>query len=233
MKRLIVFVLVMALCVATLSSCKLIDKVKGMFDKTLEEVSEIYDMSQPTKVIATTKQVLGPIELNCSYELITGYVDDSRASVYTVTTEELRSVEEGGNNEEIKDLIKTTTRKTEAIEGIGSRVNGGEWDPEGDIWEIGRGRMALNLDKDAVENVSYDNHTLKFTIPNANVGIVLGEAYAADIASDVEVTIVDDGAVVISIDLHYFLKGDGKNLAESEMTVKVLYTYDLERITIE
>ena len=51
---------------------------------------------------------------------------------------------------------------------------------------------------------------------------------------DVEVTIVNDGAVITSIELHYFLAAnEAANLVESEMTVKVVYTYDLERITIE
>ena len=63
--------------------------------------------------------------------------------------------------------------------------------------------------------------------------LVLGTDFSAYITGDVEITIVDDGAVITSIDLHYHLAGDGANLAESEMTVKVVYTYDLERITIE
>jgi hypothetical protein len=94
--------------------------------------------------------------------------------------------------------------------------------------------MALNLDEDSLENVVYENNTLTFTIPVANVATVLGEEYSQNIGSDVEVVIVDDGAVVTSIDLHYFLKADESiNLPASEMTVKVVYTYDIERINIE
>ena len=85
----------------------------------------------------------------------------------------------------------------------------------------------------ALVNVVYENHTLTFTVPKANVATVFGEEYSKDMSSDVQVKIVDDGAVVTSIELHYNLAGDGANLAESEMTVKVVYTYDLERITIE
>jgi hypothetical protein len=190
-------------------------------------------MSSPTKVVATTEQSFGSYELNCSYELVTGYVDNSLASVYTVTTEELRTVEEGGNTDEVKDMIKSTTKKTEAIEGFGARTNGGDWDPEGSVWAIGRGRMALNLDATAITAMTYENNVLTFTVPADKAAIVLGADYAKNISSDVQVTIVNDGAVVTSVELHYNLAGDGANLAESEMTVKVTYTYDLERITIE
>ena len=231
MKKIIVLMLAVALCVAALTSCQYLDMLKG--DSTLDDVAAMYNMSAPTKVVATTEQNFGSYELNCSYEIVTGYVDNSRASVYTVTTEELRTVEEGGKTEEVKDMIKTTTKKTEAIEGFGSRTNGGDWNPEGDVWTIGRGRMAINLEESALTNVVYENNTLTFVVPVANVATVFGESYAANIASDVEVTIVNDGAVVTSVELHYYLAGDGANLPETEMTVKLVYTYDLERITIE
>jgi hypothetical protein len=231
MKKIIVLILVVALCATALTSCDLINKFFG--PGVLEEVAAMYNMSAPTKVVATTVQSFGAYELNCSYEIVTGYVDNSSASVYTVTTESIRTVEEGGKNEEVKDLITSTTKKTEAIEGFGSRTNGGEWNPDGSVWSIGRGRMAINLDESAVTNVTYDNHVLTFTVPKANAATVFGAEVAADLASDVEVKIVDDGAVITSIDIHYYLAGDGVNLADSEMTVKVVYTYDLERITIE
>lgn len=236
MKKIIVFVLIMALCVPTLFSCGLIDKITGGDDKVTpaQTVAAMYKMSEPTKIVATTKQNIGGLELNCSYELITGYVDNRPASIYIVNTEEIRSVEDGGDNEEVKDIIKKTSSKTEAIEGTGSRVNGGEWNPTGTPLKIFRGGMALNLDEACMSNVKYENNTLTFTVSAANAKTVLGEEYAKNISSDVDVTIVDDGAVIASVELHYFLKGNESiNLVDSEMTVKVLYTYDLERITME
>lgn len=229
MKKIIALILALVLCTASLASCELI---MGKKDTTLTDVATMYNQSAPTKVLTTTVQKFDSYQLNCSYEIVTGYVDNSRASVYTVTTEELRTVEEGGNNEEVKDMIKTTTKKIEAIEGYGSRTNGGEWNPEGEVWTIGRGSMALNLVEDALVNVAYDNHTLTFVVPVANAATVLGAEYAADIVSDVDVKIVDDGAVVTAVELHYYLAGDGANLGQTEMTVKVVYTYDLEKITI-
>ena len=244
MKKIIVFMLLVALCVPALFSCDTINQVAGQLGinfpgsntetDPLTEVTNMYYMSTPTKVVATTKQKIGALELDCSYELVTGFVDDAPASVYTVTSESIRSVEEGGNNEEVKDMIITTTKKTEAVEGLGARTNGGEWNPKGTVWSVGRGRMALNLDANCLVNVVYENHKLTFVIPAEHVATVLGEEYATDVAGDVKVTIVDDGAVITSIDLRYNLKAnESANLVESEMTVKVVYTYDLERITIE
>ena len=93
--------------------------------------------------------------------------------------------------------------------------------------------MAINLDKDSVTDVKYKDNVLTFTVPAANAGTVLGQNYATDIASDVQVTIVNDGAVVTSIELHYSLKGnEAAHLVESEMVIKVVYSYDLEKITI-
>ena len=239
MKKILVLILVVALCVPALFSCK---KTEA---SPLDDVAVMYSQSAPTKVSATTVHKIGYYELNCSYEIVTGYVDGLPASVYTSVVEEVRTVEEGAATEDILELIKKTTKITEAIEGQGARVTSivdkenpvvGKWNPNGTVWTIGRGTMGLNLDKNAVTNVVYENNTLTFTIPESNVATVLDEygqwSYSEDVVGDVEVTIIDDGPVITSIQLHYFLKGDGKNLEDSEMTVTVNYDYKIEQITI-
>ena len=194
----------------------------------------MYNNSAPTKVAATTKQVFeNSIELNCNYEIVTGYVDNKPASIFTSYVEEIRSVEEGGNTDEVKPLIKPVNKKIEAVEGFGSRTNGGDWNPQGTIWSIGRGGMALNLDKKCLVDVVYEDHTLTFTVPAEHVATVIGEN-TSYISGDVQVTIVDDGAVITSVELHYTIAADeANNLPKSDMTVKVVYTYDLEKITIQ
>ena len=239
MKKIIILALVMALCAACFASCipskedNKTDNNNDVVTTPVDDVAKMYKQSLPTKIVATTKQTISSVELNCSYELVNGTVDNLPASVYTVYTEELESIENGGGTDVIKPLIKSTTRKTEAIQGIGSRVNGGDWDPAGVVYSITRGAMAINLDKNSITGDKYENNVLTFTVPVANAATVFGEKNAADIASDVKVTITTDGAVVTSIELIYSLKGDAAaNLIESEMVVKVDYTYDLEKITI-
>lgn len=228
MKKLVVLLLLVALVVPALFSCNKttpVDLVDGM-----------YKVSQPTKVVATTKQIIiaDQLELDGRYEIVTGYVDSKLASVFKMETEEIRSVEEGGQNDEVKDLIKTTTKVVEAIEGKGARVNGGEWNEEGTVWNIGRGRMALNLDNDFVKTYTYDNHVLTIDVAKENAAQVLGEDYAQYIDSDVHIVIVDDGAVVTSIELTYYTVANAEaNLDRTQMYVRVDYTYDIEKITIE
>ena len=229
MKKIIVFMLVMALCVTAITSCG-----KSNPKKIINDINEMYANSAPTKVVATTKQTIASVELNCSYSLVNGYVNnDMAASVYTEIKQELESVENGGATEVIKPLVKETKKVTEAIEGVGSRNNGGSWDSQGSVDVIKPGAMAINLDEEVLKNVKYENNVLTFTIPKADVAKVLGKSYSSDISSDVKVTIVDDGAQVTSIELRYNLNGNEElNLPESQMVVKVEYTYDLETITI-
>lgn len=244
MKKILVLVLVVALCIPALFSCQ----------KTgpLDDVAAMYKISAPTKVVATTTQNFGSYELNSRYEIVTGYVDGSPASVYTTEIESVRPVSEGGGEEIILGLVKYTYRKTEAIEGVGSRVTSytddeqpltGKWNPNGTVWVITRGSMAIKLDANLLSDVLYEQgvdnkniNKLTFTIPEANAAAVLDEfaqwAYAEDIVGDVAVTIFDDGAVVTSIELTYNLKGDGENLETSTMTMKVEYHYAIEQINI-
>ena len=246
MKKIIVFLLIAALCVPGLFSCQAPDgtstipstipTVNNQELTPVQSVAAMYRVSQPTKVVAHTEQVIVEevLSLECHYEIVTGYVDNTAASVYKADIQEIRSIEEGGQNEEVKELIKSYSRVVESIEGIGSRTNGGDWDAEGTVWTIGRGRMSIKLDDANVKNVKYENHVLTCVIPLAKVAKVLGETYAQDIDSDVALTIVDDGAVVTSIQLSYYLKANEEaNLDRTVMYVKVDYTYDIEKITIE
>lgn len=243
MKKIILLLLVLAISVATFASCKLFKKPQTNTTtpdpvvkepSAIEKVTEMYRNSAPTKVTATTTQtVTEDIELVCVYELVNGNVDNAPASVYTEKKQELETVEEGGKSEDIKPLVKETVRVTEAIEGIGSRVNGGNWNAQGSVTNIVRGGMAIYLNEAYLTNVKYENNKLTFVIPVANIATVLGDSYATYIASDVYVTIANDGAVITSIELSYNLKAnEAAKLGETAMVVKVEYTYDLEEITI-
>ncbi len=229
MKKIISILLMAALLVCgvfSLASCKK--------DDALSKVSAMYQVSSPTKVIAVTKQQFSGYTLNSSYSILNGYVDNKAASVYISEVEEIHSVEEGGESDEIKNFIKKTVTKIEAIEGVGSRTNGGKWNADGNVWNIGKGVMAINLDKNYVVDAVYDNHKLSFTVPAVNTSVVFGDEYAVDMGSDVNVVIVDDGAVITSIELTYNTKvNEDSHVGSSLMNIKVDYTYDLEKVTIE
>lgn len=257
MKKIIAFLLISALCIPALFSCQSTDgssvlpstipTVENPNNITpLEAITNMYKISQPTKVVASTTQTIieDVLVLECSYEVVTGYVDGHVASVFKSETQEVRSIEEGGQNDEIKPLIKTTSTIVEAIEGLGTRTDGGDWYAEGEVSSIGRGKMAIKLEASLLKEVKYENHVLTFVIPKANASKVLGSTYGKYVDSDIAVTIKDDGAVVTSVEFNYYLEGDTieyvgssgeteKIPTRSAMRVLVNYSYDIEKITIE
>ena len=213
--------LTIALCVTAITSCG-----KQKPKKIIEEINEMYSNSAPTMVVTTTKQVFNSYELNCRYELKNGMVDGKAASVYTTVVESPESIENAGGSDIVKPFINRTEHTTIAVEGIGTKTDNGNWDPAGTITSIGRGSMALNLDKDTITDVVYENNVLTFVIPNEHIDTVLGAGASTGIEGDVKVTLVNDGAVVTSVELRYTLAGDSKaNLGSSEMIIFVEYPF--------
>ena len=115
MKKIIISLLIVALCVPALFAC---DEATGnmaeSFPSTIPQVTppasdspvsdvqavaKMYEVSQPTKVVAITKQVLidGILELNCSYEMVTGYIDGLSAYVYKSSVEGVDRLIRGRN----------------------------------------------------------------------------------------------------------------------------------------
>ncbi len=232
MKRILAFLIVIALGAFMLASCGVI----GGNSDSVSEVAAMYKHSSPTKVVARTTQSFGEglLALNCEYTIVNGVVDNKDASVYTSVVETIRSVEAGGESDVVESIIETSTTVVESIDGVGSRTNGGEWNSEGLVWYIERGAMALNIRNSNVNDVSYENGKLQCVVPYSNVTSVFGNEYSADMASDVYLTITNDGARITSLELIYETYPDeGANLVSTIMTVKVDYQYDIERISID
>ena len=246
MKKIIAFLLLVTMCVPALFSCEETEMFPNAIPDTgildapvsdVESVSQMFARSLPTKVVASTRQVIleDVLVLNCNYEIVTGYVNGGMSAfIYKSHVEELRTIEDGGNNDEVKPLVKTTDKVVEGIEGFGTRTDGGEWNPEGAMMELERGKMSLALKESNMKNIKFENNVLSFVIPSGKATKVLGSTYGKDIDGEVAVTITVDGAYVLSIELTYELKGDKDiNLDDSLMYVRVDYSYDLELITIK
>lgn len=261
MKKITVFLLIVALCIPALFACDQVNtNMTDALPSTLpqvtpggnpndnlsdaERVAEMYSVSQPTKVVASTKQVIvsGVVELSCSYEMTTGYVGGNAAYVYTSHVESVRTVEDGGKNDEVKPIKTWAKTIEEYVEGKGVRTTSknevdeyvSDWNAEAESKAIGKGKMAINLADKYIEDAKYEDHVFTFKIPKANVSSVLGKTYSKYIAGDVQVVITDDGAQITSIELTYNIKGDSdSNVNQSTMYVKVEYSYDIEKITIE
>lgn len=216
MKKIFALLLAVA-CMSMIFSCD----NKG--NKTLAQVSAMYDASAPTKVVIDTKQE-GSQTLTGKYTLVTGLIDGKAATVYTYSYEEFATVEEDKT-----EAIHTVTGSKEFLEGNGVRVDGKRWDSEGKNFAPTKGSIKINLDEKKIGSVIYEKNTLKFTVSAANTAAVLGEDNA--IGYDVSVEITDDGVAITGITIKYEIPAT-ETLAKTTVTIKTVYTYDLEEVTL-
>ena len=203
--------------------------------RILQNVAEVYRTSAPTKVSAITKQTFTSYELNSNYELKVGTIENNvMASVYTFTKEELESIENAGGTDIVRPMIRVTSGMVESIDGIGYRVNGGDWSTGDSPYFIDSGAMALTFDKTSVANVVCHDSVVTFNVRKDKVDNVFGEGVlSGGIDGDIQVVIVIDGSVIRSITLAYTVAGDSAaHLAPSEMIIYVEYSYEKQSITI-
>ena len=212
-----------------------------------KDVAAMYEISQPSKIVANTNQTFGIVKndagevtfeghsLKGLYTLVIGEVDGNPAAKLTAVQDRLGSVEEG-SGQAIKNPIFTDTSIREYIEGQGLRVtekgNKGNWDPEGNSIIPEKGGISLNLSKKLAEGVTYENNKLSFTVKKDNTKAFLGAEEGLD--SDLKVEITTDGVFVIGVKLDYVILGnETANTSESTVTIVVEYTYDFEELTID
>ena len=79
-----------------------------------------------------------------------------------------------------------------------------------------------------ITNEQYDGTTFSATVPQANTKAVFGY----EIAADVSVTVVNNGAEIISVHIEYNLPEEGEVKA-THVVMDIEYTYDNERITLD
>lgn len=201
----------------------------------IADVNQMYLGSNPTKVVSKTTQTFGDTTLNGTYSLTTGIIGGKNAAVYEEKYQDMRSVEEGGEGTTIYGPIADHHNLFHYIEGKGTRQINPEtlniisdWDPEGRVFSIKQEGIIIALSAKRIENEVYENNTLTCVVPADNTAAVLGQT----IAADVNLTIKDNGAQIISVTLEYVLPADG-NVQETTVVIEISYTYDNERIYID
>lgn len=199
--------------------------------KSLDLVAVMYSNSQPTKIISTTKQTLDTVELSSSSTLVVGTDNKGKdVAILTKVEQSLRSVEDGGSVD-ILNPVRTLYSRTEYLDGF---IRSGSSEKEDgivlNVWSEtdtslipAKGSIAINLNKMAIKNYTFENNTLSFTVAANATRPVFGYA----INSAVAVTIYTDGAVVTGIDYSYELPAKD-NTPASRFEVSVRYSYDLE-----
>lgn len=224
MKKIIAIILAIT-CAFAMFSCQ------GKKADPIDTLNAMYKASAPTKVVTDTTEVLGSITLTGTYTLKTGKIDGKIATTYTYSYQELRAVNDGLESVE-KPWIEVSGTK-EYLEDKGVRIDGGSWDDEGFNFAPSAGSIVVNVTKDNVTDIVADDaaKTITFKVAADKTAEVFGEENA--VAADVSVTVTHDGAVITGTTLSYTVEGAEDKYPDAVVTIKVVYTYDLEEITID
>ena len=228
MKKIIAMALVLVFALAAVVSCG----GSGSDDtgsSDIEKIAAYYAASTPTKSVTTTTYEFSNRKLTDTSTLVIGKIDgEYDATVLTETTQRIRDVD-SGSGDLVQGVIETNTKVTEYLEGSGVRVNGGAWNASGANFAPTADSIKMNVTKDNVKDLKLNGKTYTFTVTKANTEAVLG--YAVD--APVYVTLVHDGASVVGVTISYTLPADAATGAiETDVTIKIVYTYDIERVSI-
>ncbi len=223
MKKIIAVLLALSVIVISLASCG-----KNEVDK----VGEMFKVSVPTKTVTATTHLTGDIMLEAQYTLTTGLVGGVPAAVYVSEVDEMISVGDAGQSDAVVGSIVTKTEIREYLEGKGVRVNGGKWNSGEENFANAEGPMSLNLSGKYIKKFEYEDHLLRFIVVAENTAEVFG--LDADLPVGVSAEITDDGAVITSIIISYTIPEDtAAQVAETEITIKSFYFYDIQDIEIK
>ena len=246
MKKIIAIILALCIVAGGVFAAYKFDVISLLFGKDGEEVDgvavfkDLYSVSEPTKVAVSQTTVLGSVTLKGSSTLATGALSDGRtATVYTYNYEVLKSVQEGAGDVITPIMGEPITGSREYVEGMGVRYDGGAWDETGTNFAPKAGSIAINLDASKIKNCVYtsdgDLQTLSFTVEAKNVASVFGSD-ASEIASDVNVVITANVAVVTGITISYTeeIVSEDEDIAypDAVVTISTVYTYGIEEITL-
>lgn len=224
MKKILSLIIVLA-CALSLFACG--GGNGGNGDLTdIQAINKMYSVSCPTKIETTSTQLIEGRTLTGTETIIAGKIDGKDAAVYEYSYEQFAAIEDASSSP-----IVTTQRRTEYLEGYGTRNNGGSWNAEGADFSPKNGSIAIVLTDETVENetLSEDGKTFTCTVKAENTAAVFGEARA--VAADVSVTITTNGTVVTGVVLTYNVAATASTPAVA-VTITTNYSYDIEAITL-
>ena len=198
----------------------------------VDVIGDMFMSSRPTKTVVATTQSAGDVVLEAQHTLTTGLVGGRAASVLVSEVDRALSVEEAGASNVVVGTIVTDTELREYVEGKGVRVNNGKWDSNGENFANPEGPVSLNLSSALITSFEYKDNIFRCIISKDNTAEVLG--LEEDLPVPVTLEITDDGAVVTSVIISYTVPADDEaQVAETEITIKAFYFYDIQNIEIK
>lgn len=210
--------------------------INTLSNDALAEVAVIYSHSRPTKITTNSTQEFSGITLEGTTVLTMSQILGKEVAILENIQDELRSVEDGGKDEYIREEIVTNHTITQYYEGLGTRevnpVNNaaGEWNPDGESFVPAKGAIALDLKLGYIENLSYKGGVLTCTVPGAYTKNVLG----TDTGAEVTLTITTVGGYISEVSLHYVIAADEvNNLGETVVDITATYEYDEQKVSLD
>ena len=196
----------------------------------IANVAALCRVSNPAKIETTTKQRTSSLTQTGKATMTRGTIGGKQAAIYVRTVEKLANVENA-------KPIQTEKVTLEYLEDVGLRINGGEWNPNGQSFAPSEGFLKLNLPaSDRLMDKSYQNGVLTFTIAQRDVASALAEILDGEtVDADVTVSITNAAGVIVKISLAYTLEVDDYeaiNQSDIDVQIDAVYSYDLEEITI-
>ena len=239
MKKLIAILLVVA-CMLAMGACG--GTGNGVTDETpitpsstteaqkvLDALADLIRTSTPTQSKVNTVTGTADVNLKSELTITMGQLSGKEAALYV---HEYESFNDLGAKE-----AKTLTVETqECVEGMGIRVDGGNWEPDQSSFVRRLQPYRMSLDATVIKSLrtSEDETIVSFTVPAENAGDVFTNFDAKTIASmisDVSVRIETDGSSVTVIEISYNSKSV-PNMENPKVEIKAEYSYDLQSITL-
>lgn len=197
----------------------------------IKNVNKMYKAIVPTKIVTETTQDIGSHVLTGEYVLATGTVDGKDVSTLYYNYQKLRSVKDGaGDTEELPWEDVTLTKEYHEDKGL--RENGGKWQIAGDDFAPTIDDIAMQFEAKLLQDIVVDDakRTVTFVVPKDKTVDIFGEDMAP--AADVFVTITHDGGAIMSITMTYTVPAESKGYPDIVTTIKTVYSYEPQEITI-
>lgn len=225
--------------------CDKCQTVLEVINDGIQATLDAYANSTPTKVVTNSTVDFFDYDDTLVYtlvaksELVTGSIDGLLTTTRVVETDRILSIAEGSNDIILEPYAPTKTTE-EFQKGLGRRTNGGGWRADGLNFAPTSRNITLKISSENIVGAKYTeelyNNVITFTVPLDKVDEVFGvdSKGNSNIVTDsaVKVTIVNNGAVVTSVEIEYERISDEDTYPTQVVTMKTEYSYDIQDVKL-
>ena len=238
MKKIIAIIMIVC-CLFAVVSCD--NGLAKDVNAQIEAIESMSAASIPTKAETTTTMYVGEITIENVVTLVTGSVNGKKASTLTTVEREFSDVTGASG------LVSTKTSTKWYVDGLGTCENkNGKWDEDGEDFAPSAGYIDFDFNSEFIKSAEYDSkaEVLTLKIKKENVASFLGSFAADDFeaTSDATVKITTSAGRIMSVDINYTIpdrdvyidedEEDSVYIPETIVSIKAVYSYDYEPITL-